>query len=129
MAHGLHVVVTVDYKRLRTTTTLAVNNWIAGADAKRARTDADSLHRLLNCFGNGAHARSTRGDRGHAAEALQTLRKTARVAIYITIKFDKGHHYCDCQLPISDFVMLVPQIGNRQLAIRNEEGSNKRYRD
>src|SRR4051812_40471614 len=90
MAHRLHVVMSVDNKRLWTTATLAVNDWITRADAKRARADADSLHRLLDRLCNRAHTRATRGDGGHAAKLLQPLRKTACVPVYISIKLRKG---------------------------------------
>ena len=85
----LHIVVPVNNKRLWTTTTLAVDDRITGADTKRARAHADSLHRLLDRFRNRAHARATRGHGRHTAKLLQALRKTACVPVYITIKFRK----------------------------------------
>ena len=79
----------VDDEGFWTTTTLAIDDRIAGADAKRARAHANSLHRLFNCFGNGAHACAARGHGRHAAEILQTLRKAACVPVYIAVELDK----------------------------------------
>jgi hypothetical protein len=80
---------TVDDEGFWTTATLAVEDRISGADTKRARAHAHSLHRLFDCFGNGAHARAARGHGRHAAEILQALRKAARVPVYIAVKLSK----------------------------------------
>src|SRR6185503_4567241 len=91
MAHRLHVVVTINDESLCTAATLAVDDRIARTDAKRARADAHSLHRLFDRLRDRTHARATRSHGRHAAEILQTLRKAARVSIYIAVKLCKGH--------------------------------------
>src|SRR5688500_4548932 len=93
LAHRLHIVVTVNNKRFRTTATLAIQDRISRTDAKRPRAHADSLHRLFDRLSNRAHACATRGDGGHAAEVLQALRKATGVTIYVTIEFCNRHSY------------------------------------
>src|SRR6185437_9793759 len=86
LAHRLDIVMSVDNKRLWTTATLAVNDRITRTNAKRARADADPLHRLFDRLRNRAHARAARGHRWHAAKLLQSLGKAACVPVYISIK-------------------------------------------
>src|SRR6185503_3703722 len=92
MAHRLHIVVTIHNERLWTATTFAVNDRITGADAKRARAHANSLHRLLDRLSYGAHAGAARRNGRHAAEVLQALRKATRVTIYVPVELRKRHN-------------------------------------
>jgi len=80
----------VHNKRLWTTTTLTVDDRLAGTNTKRSRPDSHSLHRLLDRFRNRAHTRAARRNRRHAAKLLQPLRKAASVPVYISIKFRKN---------------------------------------
>src|ERR1700741_749659 len=101
MAHRLHVVMSVNNKRLWTTTTLAIDDWISGADAERARSHAHALHRLFDRLGNRAHACTARGHGRHAAKILQPFRKTACVPIDVAVKLGKGHYRTHSMQPLS----------------------------
>src|SRR6185295_18818674 len=55
MPDGLNIVVTIDQKALRPTTTLAVDNRITTSHPEGTCANSDALHRLLNCFGHRTH--------------------------------------------------------------------------